>query len=1037
MNKILVTMISGVFFLSVFSASAKSTDMDAECQALAGSKTEPGFTGNGIELAQINPEKAIPACEKAVARNDSPANLYRLTRALVKAKKYSKAMKSVKRAANKNYPPALSTLGFLYGNGLGVPKDFVKAKIWFSKAAELGDMSGQNNLGYLYGTGQGVKKDQKEAIKWFRKSAKQGYANAQYALGNIYFNGQGVEKDQKVAFQWFIKAAKQGYAGAQNYLGVMYGNGQGVKQDKKEAFTWYRKAAEQGDAAAQTNLGVMYDNGDGVKQDKNIAVTWYRKAAKQEYASAQKNLGVMYNNGQGVKKEYKEAIKWYRKAADQGYADAELNLGSMYFNGQGVKQDKKEAIKWYLKAAEQGNTIAQYMSGVMYASGDGVKQEEKKAAKWYHKAAEQGYAEAQYKLGLIYDKGQGVKKDNSTALKWFIKAAEQGDKKAINAVAILKEDVKFSEVQISKLEKPRTDIDYSKQSKILAATGLINTSRGEVAGEALRSLIAKDSAFNDELKFDENTYVYISKLPWNSDRLILVRGNWKWPRLVLAYYLTEEYELIRLKGKSDAIHRINKGYAPKFDTESSLEYLRFFTFMVHAEYGNFYLINRFTPISKVKETTIDINKIPSPECSLSENKTFLCTSIVWYQKKLFESKLKVLPSGMVELLSDEPVSELSLSSGWTLTVEQAKAKGEVFSEDLIPKNRYVLAKEAYKKGNFKTARNLWDDICANPRNLILAKGIACSTSGSMNEFGEGGNVDFEKALFAYERACLWDEKLWCTEFGRASYRYAGTFDENSENIKEKARAKELYKQASIWLRKAADKGNIRSQHTLGHIYYEGQGVNQDYKTAVKWFRMAAEQGDATAQKDLGILSENGQGVRQDYKAAVKWYRKAAEQGNAAAQNSLGGSYYVGQGVNQDYKAAVSWYRKAAEQGEAIAQYNLGRRYDNGEGVNQDNKAAVKWYRKAAEQGEANAQYSLGFRYYLGQGVRQNYKTAVKWFHKAAEQGHAAAQYSLGFAYYQGQGVKLDKKRAIQLFKKSAKQKDKNAISILRKLGVTK
>ena len=47
------------------------------------------------------------------------------------------------------------------------------------RAAELGDAEAQITLGSLYMEGEGVPKDEAEAIRWFRQAAKQGDATAQ------------------------------------------------------------------------------------------------------------------------------------------------------------------------------------------------------------------------------------------------------------------------------------------------------------------------------------------------------------------------------------------------------------------------------------------------------------------------------------------------------------------------------------------------------------------------------------------------------------------------------------------------------------------------------------------------------------------------------------------------------------------------------------------------------------------------------------------------------------------------------------------
>jgi hypothetical protein len=80
----------------------------------------------------------------------------------------------------------------------------------YRKAAEQGDAKAQYNLGWMYGNGQGVPQDYQRAYAWFLKAAEQGDASAQFNLGVIYGNGQGVELDFKQAYAWFSVAAVNG-----------------------------------------------------------------------------------------------------------------------------------------------------------------------------------------------------------------------------------------------------------------------------------------------------------------------------------------------------------------------------------------------------------------------------------------------------------------------------------------------------------------------------------------------------------------------------------------------------------------------------------------------------------------------------------------------------------------------------------------------------------------------------------------------------------------------------------------------------------
>jgi len=90
----------------------------------------------------------------------------------------------------------------------------------------------------------------------------------------------------------------------------------------------------------------------------------------------------------------------------------------------------------------------------------------------------------------------------------------------------------------------------------------------------------------------------------------------------------------------------------------------------------------------------------------------------------------------------------------------------------------------------------------------------------------------------------------------------------------------------MWMRKAAEWGNVIIQRQLADCYKDGINVAKDEAEAAKWYRKAAEQGDASAQFYLGVCYSFGEGVAKDEVEAVKWYRKAAEQGHKDAIEHL-------------------------------------------------------------------------------------------------------------------------------------------------------
>ena len=97
---------------------------------------------------------------------------------------------------------------FCEGLAEGSPLEDVRS------CAEQGYAFPQSMLGFMYGNGEGVPQDDAEAARWFGLAAEQRYVNAQFNLGVRYENGDGVPEDYVLAYMWYNLAAAQGDEGA-------------------------------------------------------------------------------------------------------------------------------------------------------------------------------------------------------------------------------------------------------------------------------------------------------------------------------------------------------------------------------------------------------------------------------------------------------------------------------------------------------------------------------------------------------------------------------------------------------------------------------------------------------------------------------------------------------------------------------------------------------------------------------------------------------------------------------------------------------
>ena len=122
---------------------------------------------------------------------------------------------------------------------------------------------------------------------------------------------------------------------------------------------------------------------------------------------------------------------------------------------------------------------------------------------------------------------------------------------------------------------------------------------------------------------------------------------------------------------------------------------------------------------------------------------------------------------------------------------------------------------------------------------------------------------------------------------------------------------------AIW-RPLAEKGDADAAFNLGQAYRLGRGVPLDLAQAQGWLERAARKGHLDAQTTLGLLLfQNGNRV-----SAMRWLKGAAEAGEPRALLLMGTALYNGDGVARDPVKAYAYVSRAAAQGLAPAQATL-------------------------------------------------------------------------------------------------------------------
>jgi TPR repeat protein len=94
----------------------------------------------------------------------------------------------------------------------------VEAREWAQKAAEGGVAAAMTRLGMIYHNAVGVPRDPAQAVFWWRKAAGAGDADGEAMLGAALHLGMGVERDALAAYEHLLRARSEGSALADSFL---------------------------------------------------------------------------------------------------------------------------------------------------------------------------------------------------------------------------------------------------------------------------------------------------------------------------------------------------------------------------------------------------------------------------------------------------------------------------------------------------------------------------------------------------------------------------------------------------------------------------------------------------------------------------------------------------------------------------------------------------------------------------------------------------------------------------------------------------
>ena len=308
------------------------------CDFEAGDHLDPDGVGVARYPNEIEVDKALAACEAAVAREpDNGRFHYQLGRVHVALRDLDAAERDFTRARDLGHTRAWHALGML-------------------EIARLQETAGAARV-----------PAPEEALALLAMGVDRGDPYAYHSLGQQLLEMSDDPALRRQGFDLLSRAIEVGHTFSMNALGYYFLQKDGGHYEPERGLRYLRESAERGDIYGYDNLGwVALTGSDGGKPDPAAALEWFRKASDGGHPRAPTSIGRMYFDGAiGGKPDFVEAVKWYDLGLSRGDAWGGANAAWVIANRPPAGFGAGDAATRAAKAARLGNVEAAAAAGAV------------------------------------------------------------------------------------------------------------------------------------------------------------------------------------------------------------------------------------------------------------------------------------------------------------------------------------------------------------------------------------------------------------------------------------------------------------------------------------------------------------------------------------------------------------------------------------------------------------------------------------------------------------------------------------------------
>ena len=907
----------------------------------------------------------------------------------------------IHRAAEKGYKLAIHDMGRAYETGFPVPQDLARARAWYETGlVPVTGVYAENEirvrLGMLLFDGVGGPKDEVRAVALLRKAGETGNNEGAFGMGVAYENGRGVPKNEKLAMGWYQKAAAKKYVLAKNavdrlaLLGVVAESIEVKPAEPTPAPVTPTVPIKYVKVAADVKpAGEVKPIGEAKAKPAAAAILAESPPEPKTPVTAEDffELGyARYQTGDRI-----GAKPFWVKAAAMGDVTAMFDLSVMMESGDyAMKADLAEAQGWAEKAAAGGwektkedlRPSAELTAGRAAAkAGDWVA-----ARKAFEKGAEAGHASALNELARLHAEGIAVLLDEKKALALYKKASAIGSSWADRRILVIEGGRTASAMTA----------DARKQRKLMDA---IN---GTPATDS--ALTAKLSAVPTQAEIDG----LIKRSPWTRDEIVAaVKKGVKPEALAVAlrtdggdYYETDRVEILNLPELA--------GLEPYADFAMTLIGL-------NKEGAGVWARELVSKAVATRRAQVGprVRPVDTAELRTRAAAGQLDALYTYLRMPSADLKLGKLPDVITRQFADinQRVLVEKFTRGYWLLASELENNSDLTKINLAQAAVYLRA--SAEAGEAEAAWGLAQAYHGNPHYKTNERGVAYNYLAAEHWYIEAAALAYpgQKISFQQPEDCLYLLYGFSRPVGGKSFEMftdEWSLRWSRELIRRGGKMAEVAQLKLAGLRRSYPDRNLDA--ILAAIPPEVPALGAVKLTTLE---AAGKRGDVVALLALGDAYATGRGLLQDDAKANDYYRQAAEKGSPAAMLRLEANYEKGIGVKIDEAQRVVWLRRASDAGELVATKKLAALVQGAEGI--------ALYEKAVAAGDAESLFLIADIYQYGRKVPVDEAKFIDYATRAAAAGSLRAVERLGLFYSY---TKRDKAAAIPWYRKSVAAGDK-------------